>query len=100
MNSRSLATLLRRWANLRDHGQSVLKAVSWGPARNLVQAGMRDADSAGAELRSLFEYSNKLLSPLCDPLLMDLGMHRWLRAEREEAYSDWLHWVLKANPGQ
>ena len=28
-----------------------------------------------------------------DPLLCDLGMHRWL--EKENSYSDWLAWVLE-----
>jgi hypothetical protein len=34
------------------------------------------------------------LTPLEDPLEMDLGLHRWLQEEREEAYSDWLEWVV------
>jgi hypothetical protein len=31
---------------------------------------------------------------LAEPLRTDLGAHRWLTAKREEAYSDWLQWVL------
>jgi hypothetical protein len=35
------------------------------------------------------------LHPLEEPLAVDLGLHRWLKAEREEAYSDWLQWVIE-----
>ena len=43
-------------------------------------------------LRDLAEQSiDKWRFP--DPLLCDLGMHRWL--EKENSYSDWLAWVLE-----
>ena len=32
---------------------------------------------------------------LCEPLLADAGLNRWLKKEREEAYSDWLAWILE-----
>ena len=35
------------------------------------------------------------LSPLPDPLKVDLGLHKWLATAREESYSDWLAWVLE-----
>jgi len=43
----------------------------------------------------LLKESNTKLHPLDDPLLVDLGTHRWLEGSREEAYSDWLAWVLE-----
>ena len=46
-------------------------------------------------LKTLLERSNETLSPLSDPLLEDHGVHEWLSRSREEAYSDWLAWVLK-----
>jgi hypothetical protein len=46
------------------------------------------------QLREVLETSRKRLAPLDDPLCVDLGLHRWLEADREEAYSDWLHWVV------
>ena len=46
-------------------------------------------------MRTLIEESNKMLEPLSDPLTAKLGLHRWLVAEREEAYSDWLAWVIE-----
>jgi hypothetical protein len=47
-------------------------------------------------LRILLERSNRMLRPLADPLLTDYGAHEWLSRSREEAYSDWLKWVLRA----
>jgi len=39
--------------------------------------------------------SNDALAPIEDPLQLRLGLHRWLASDREEAYSDWLAWVLE-----
>lgn len=47
-----------------------------------------------ARVTELLHESSLLLTPLGDPLLTDLGGHRWLASAREEAYSDWLQWVL------
>ena len=38
--------------------------------------------------------SRERLSPLGEPLEHDLGVNRWLASAREEAYSDWLAWLL------
>jgi hypothetical protein len=46
-------------------------------------------------LLELLEESNKRLEPFGDPLEIDFGAHRWLAADREEAYSDWLQWVVE-----
>jgi len=46
-------------------------------------------------LRELLSRSNHRLSPLEDPLLTDYGVHEWLSRSREEAYSNWLAWVLR-----
>jgi hypothetical protein len=46
------------------------------------------------ELSDLLNESDSRLKPLSDPLRTDFGVHRWLKAEREEAYSDWLAWIL------
>jgi hypothetical protein len=61
----------------------------------MVQAGFRDSSIAQRELRELFDRSDRLLAPIGDPLRADLGLHRWLRKDREEAYSDWFEWVLQ-----
>ena len=46
-------------------------------------------------LHNLLSESRKRLAPLEDPFDVDLGLHRWLKDEREEAYSDWLEWVVQ-----
>ena len=33
--------------------------------------------------------------PLRDPLHVDAGLNRWQRNDHEEAYSDWLAWILE-----
>jgi hypothetical protein len=51
--------------------------------------------SNAERLRTLLMRSNALLSPLADPLLTDCGVHEWLSRSREEAYSDWLAWIVR-----
>jgi hypothetical protein len=46
-------------------------------------------------LKQLLIESRTKLAPLEDPFDIDLGLHRWLSADREEAYSDWLEWVIR-----
>ena len=43
--------------------------------------------------------SNAELAPLGEPLRLNLGKHRWLSADREESYSDWLAWILQGMLG-
>ncbi len=72
---------------------------SWAPLRRMIDvareklAGDRDA------LQNLLNESRKKLDPLEDPFDVNLGLHRWLEDEREEAYSDWLEWVVRQMPG-
>jgi len=42
--------------------------------------------------------SSARLKPLGEPLEHDLGVNRWLAGAREEAYSDWLTWLLRIVP--
>lgn len=46
-------------------------------------------------LRRVLRESNRRLRPLFDPLNSDFGLLRWLASGREEAYSDWLEWILE-----
>jgi hypothetical protein len=46
-------------------------------------------------LRAVLRESGERLAPLGEPLLLDFGAHRWLSASREEAYSDWLAWIVE-----
>jgi hypothetical protein len=46
-------------------------------------------------LQDALARSDAELSPLAEPLKLNLGEHRWLSADREESYSDWLAWILQ-----
>lgn len=46
-------------------------------------------------LRECLTQTRERLAPLEDPFDTDFGLHRWLEEDREEAYSDWLQWVVR-----
>jgi hypothetical protein len=68
--------------------------ANWKGMRDLIDAARPKLLADGDELRRLLEKSRRLLDPFGDPFDIDLGMHRWLADDREEAYSDWLQWIL------
>ena len=72
-----------------DRGLSGWQAVS-----ELLDAGLPLTDAAEADARGLLALSSRNLAPLEDPLSIDFRRHRWLRFNREEAYSDWFAWIL------
>lgn len=78
------------------------KAETWNSATVLIDAALATERSARERLRNVLDDSDRLFSPLCDPLKIDFGTHRWLSSSREEAYSDWLAWTLEqtSNPRQ
>jgi hypothetical protein len=85
---------------IRDSGDSPELAMvesvltGWDAVSELlVAAGPLIAD-AEADARSLLNLSSKALAPLEDPLSTDFREHRWLKLNREEAYSDWFAWIL------
>jgi hypothetical protein len=91
------AQVLRAWAEL---GRTVtagprLPGLSWKPAERMIRAAHGFFSVQVQQLQSLLTRSNELLRPLADPLTADYGAHRWLAAGREEAYSDWLEWVIR-----
>jgi hypothetical protein len=61
----------------------------------LVQSAKALDDEAQEHLRKALDNSNAALAPLGEPLRLNLGKHRWLSADREESYSDWLAWILQ-----
>jgi hypothetical protein len=89
--------LMQKWAALGATVEGLYgrPVDSWEPIRPLVAAAKAYFQEAGATLRSLVERSSRQLQPLGEPLQVDLGLHRWLAEEREEAYSDWLQWVVE-----
>jgi hypothetical protein len=50
-------------------------------------------------LQEALDSSSAELAPLGEPLKLNLGKHRWLSADREESYSDWLAWILQGMSG-
>jgi hypothetical protein len=89
--------LLKKWmqlgAPLRFNRRA--RSLDWEPAQCLSTAAEPVLRANSHRLKLLLEESNRILSPLADPLLTDYGVHRWLSGSREEAYSDWLAWILK-----
>lgn len=84
--------ILRTWASLPRTANS-----DWDSVSNVIRAAEADSVKQELELRRLLKESDARLEgeSLCDPLRAGLGLNRWLRKEREEAYSDWLEWVLR-----
>jgi len=71
-----------------------MEEVNWEAVKRLQQAAVNVAAAKFAVLDNLLAKSDQLLSPLQDPLKLKFGLHRWMAGDREEAYSDWLAWVL------
>jgi hypothetical protein len=68
---------------------------SWDSALLLIGAAKALDNYALEHLKHALEDSGEALSPLGEPLKLSLGEHRWLSADREESYSDWLAWILQ-----
>ncbi|HWR14163.1 MAG TPA: hypothetical protein VN577_05015 [Terriglobales bacterium] len=87
------AELIKAWAK---HAPVRSRCgLDWGCVREFLQAAIRESESRRAELVGLLDRSDAVFAPLQDPLRADAGLNRWLRQEREEAYSDWLAWILQ-----
>lgn len=86
-----LVQVVRTWASLSRTANS-----NWDTVSNIIRAAETDSAKQELDLRRLLSESDARLEAvsLCDPLHAGLGLNRWLRKEREEAYSDWLEWVL------
>lgn len=86
------AGLLKTWASL-----SMPAPVSWNPLRTMIRVAEAEAQELESQLEQLVNASDAELRAisLCDPLLAQAGLNRWLAKEREEAYSDWLAWILE-----
>lgn len=88
-----LSKILENWG---IHGKPLVPRPkrSFQPISLLISAASDFLSYKLMELQSVLTRSNAIFSPLSDPLAMDLGVHRWLQGQREERYSDWLHWVI------
>jgi hypothetical protein len=85
------AEILRTWASFFHPAR-----VSWGPVTEMIRVAEAEAQKLEFELNQLLSDSDAQLSAISlrDPLMVDAGLNRWLKKEREEAYSDWLKWIL------
>src|SRR5437773_2571279 len=85
--------VLRRWGVLGRQYQ-YQEVPSWSPVTRIVVAAVRYLDLESREIAALLKESKSKLFPLDDPFAIDLGLHRWMKDDREEAYSDWLAWII------
>lgn len=85
---------MKAWGRIGlDIQNSFTPQASWAPVASIVDAAEGFFKEERKDLENILKRSNGQLRKL-EPLSIDLGVHRWLKAEREEAYSDWLKWVL------
>lgn len=89
------AEVLRQWASPASSGSEQLKRADWEAMQAFIGAAKPRLAAKESQMRELLGRSGARLAPLRDPLLTDFGLHRWLKGEREEAYSDWLAWTLQ-----
>lgn len=88
--------LLRSWAALGHQlAHAPHRTPSWEPVQRIATAAVAFFAHERERVNDLLKQSDAKLAPLTDPLSLDLGLHRWLAADREEAYSDWLAWAVQ-----
>lgn len=78
---------------------AIRRVPSWDATKPLVEAVRYKLVGEARRLSEVLEQSRRRLHPLTDPFDLDLGLHRRLSGEREEAYSDWLQWVIEQLQG-
>src|SRR5437879_2951646 len=92
-----LSLVLRSWASIADvvsvHRSTQVR--DWEAANLIIDAVGPKLAAEAERLKALLIQSRRRLAPFDDPFDLDLGLHRWLDGEREEAYSDWLEWVVR-----
>ena len=97
MVPRTNIDLLANWASLGRELRSENQQIppNWPAVQKLIDATQPILQENRLEAYRLLEASNKLFAPLKDPFEIRLGLHRWLSGGREEAYSDWLAWIIE-----
>lgn len=91
------AAILRSWAALEvpQYLAPSLSQFDWTAALFLIEAASHRFRCDAEKLSSVLARSRNILAPLEEPFHFNLGLNRWLEAEHEEAYSDWLGWVVQ-----
>jgi hypothetical protein len=81
---------------LRLRGEDASQTISTVlNLKHLVDAARRCGAQAIKEFQAAVQRSAAMLSPLGEPLTaLDFTEHRWMAGHREEAYSDWLQWII------
>jgi hypothetical protein len=84
---------LAAWASrLRDAEDRRIDADA---LKQLVSAARRHGAQALEEFQEVARRSAEVLPGLGEPLgLLDFSEHRWVGEQREEAFSDWLQWIV------
>jgi hypothetical protein len=71
------------------------KRHAWAPVEAMLHAAKAHSKQCETKLKGLLDKSDSRLKRLKDPLRANVGLHRWLSEDHEEAYSDWLAWMLE-----
>jgi hypothetical protein len=88
--------ILKRWGKIgKSIAQRQQRNFDWLAVKRMISATKPLLDANRENAKRLLEQSNFYLTPLKDPFDMDFGLHRWLQEDREEAYSDWLAWIIE-----
>jgi hypothetical protein len=83
------------WREWRELLRTEERYLNWKASLQFRRTANFHFAKQNADIRSALRHSNALLNPLCDPLEIDIGTHRWLSGQREESYSAWLAWVIE-----
>ena len=86
--------VMKAWGKLGQYIEKSQRNVDWTPVGKIIKASEKFFTEERVALEDVIIRSNERLGDL-EPFSVDLGGHRWLKEEREEAYSDWLKWVLE-----
>jgi len=91
----TFAGLIKRWAALHRPPEEGHFNGTWSAVERLIFPAIRCAEAQIQQLKTLVQRSEKMLHPIGEPLTMSFPLHRWLAGDREEAYFDWLAWILQ-----
>jgi hypothetical protein len=95
MGQSYFVAVLNRWARwAKAIPPARLSQADWSAVDRLIEAAGPTLLEDSKALRELLARSKDQLK-FTDPLLCNLGLHRWLAKDREESYSDWLAWTLE-----